>query len=355
MSNSHWEVKRRNWKVLTASSLILGFVLMVGILFISKFLTTSRQERVLSASYITAALAFSPTGEVLAGGEGSSSAILKLWNVNSGQSMRTISTKHNAAIDAVAFSPDGKMTATCGHSDGRVFLWDVSTGKRLTQLTGSQSKTTSLFFSSDARFLINAGVERQGTVEIWDVQTRKLKHQLREFEGNVFASLGVDEKALITVSRSGLQTWSLETGELLRSWSNKIPQELVCVAFSSDRNVLALGVYSKANQKTRIEIWNMKSGQFLYEIPEKSKTQILHDHSNLKSLALSPNGGLLAISRWQEEVALWNVTTRKLQREFEPWATSLAFSPDGKTLAIGTQHEVRLWNVAAVLNNEDNP
>ena len=31
---------------------------------------------------------------------------------------------------------------------------------------------------------------------------------------------------------------------------------------------------------------------------------------------------------------------------FDNWATSVAFAPDGKTLAVGTHNAIQIWNVA---------
>jgi len=82
------------------------------------------------------------------------------------------------------------------------------------------------------------------------------------------------------------------------------------------------------------------------------------------SLAFSPDGKTLAVGRYLDGLQLWDVTTRKLKADVPPaadtadntqFAVSLTFSPDGKILAAGgstttgLQQEkgiVKLWNVA---------
>src|SRR5262249_13071828 len=77
-------------------------------------------------------------------------------------------------------------------------------------------------------------------------------------------------------------------------------------------------------------------------------------------VAFSPAGRLLASGSEDRTVRLWDVAARREEKVLPEHATGvscLAFSPDGRTLAVGTLHvkkvvtweggEVALWDLAA--------
>src|SRR5580693_4178779 len=71
------------------------------------------------------------------------------------------------------------------------------------------------------------------------------------------------------------------------------------------------------------------------------------------SVAYSPDGKTLASGSREGISKLWDVATGKelaTLNSHNSWVKSVAFSPDGKTLASGSGHlpsaEIKLWDVA---------
>jgi len=130
------------------------------------------------SSMITS-IAFSPDGKLIASADtglsgdigGVNAGSIKIWDVKSGQELKTLKG-HKWSVDSVAFSPNGKIIASCGF-DNAIRLWDVATGNELKVLLGHEMYVASVKFSSDGKTLVSHGdlsspIDR---VKFWDVET----------------------------------------------------------------------------------------------------------------------------------------------------------------------------------------
>jgi WD40 repeat protein len=129
-------------------------------------------------------VAFSPDGKCLASGTGNflpSRGEVKVWDAQTGQELLTIKG-FNAAVQRVAFSPDGKRLV--GVSSGRVTVWDAQTRQNLLSLP--TAGVTDLAFSPDGKRLVNASSDK--TVKVWDAQTGQ---ELLTIEGHSGYNNGV--------------------------------------------------------------------------------------------------------------------------------------------------------------------
>ena len=108
------------------------------------------------------------------------------------------------------------------------------------------------------------------------------------------------------------------------------------VAISPDGQILASGSYDKT-----IKIWNLRTGKLLH---------ILLGHAEaVQSVAFSPNGKLLASGSWDKTIKLWNLETGELLGTLSGHlddVKAIAISPDGQTLASGSWDKtIKLWNL----------
>ena len=119
---------------------------------------------------------------------------------------------------------------------------------------------------------------------------------------------------------------------------------IATLAFSPNGELLAIGT---ANGE--VKLWNI-----LESIPVLACS----GHTDwLRSVAFSPDGRLLASSSYDQTVRLWEVSSGKclhvlnvlgvalLLEEQSSFLSSIAFSCDGMTLAIGVNDRVWLWDV----------
>jgi WD40 repeat protein len=98
---------------------------------------------------------------------GSGDNTIKLWNVETGQEIRTLNG-HDSSVRSVNFSPDGK-TLVSGSGDNTIKLWNVETGQEIRTLKGHDSYVWSVNFSPDGKTLVSGSGDR--TIKLWNLGT----------------------------------------------------------------------------------------------------------------------------------------------------------------------------------------
>jgi WD40 repeat protein/serine/threonine protein kinase len=278
--------------------------------------------------------AFSPDGRLLV--TGSWDTTLKLWDggLPEGAPFQG-ATIHRLTrpVEAVAFSPAGDLLAA-GGDDGAVMLWNHPTGELLRSLQGHTGVVTGVAFGPDGRQLASAS--RDKTVRLWAVDTGEAIRTLDATEWMNAVVFSPDGRLLAAVGRDwrrkvGIRLWKTATGAAVPTSFVGSQAEVFRIAFSPDGRLLAAGGTEGAR------VWSVETGQVLQEL----STGFTHD------LAFSPDGQYLATSGFGK-VKVHDVNTGKEVRSFTDPAgpLSVAFHPDGKRLATGTDTgPLLLWDV----------
>jgi eukaryotic-like serine/threonine-protein kinase len=290
------------------------------------------------------AAAFSPDGKLLA--TAGSDGAIKLWNVSGQVEVRTIAGV-GTTIRALAFSSDGKLLFTSGE-DTLISVRDVATGNLMETLRGHAQWSNSLATMPGSGLLASASGD--GTVRLWDIRLRPaatLFSGHRDWtwalsyspDGQVLASASKDGTVKLWNSQSGQELASLEHG----SWVN-------AVAFSADGMVLATG-----SDDAVVRLWNVATRELI--------STIRGHRDVVECVAFSPAGNLVASGSKDGEVALWDSATQAELARFpadkSKLAWAIAFSPDGKSLAVAEANRsfffwdtpappsVKVWDLAS--------
>jgi WD40 repeat protein len=202
-------------------------------------------------------------------------------------------------------------------------------------LRGHTGIVRAVLFSPDGRQLYSAG--KDGAVKVWDVASGKLTRTLTVKDLSAVA-LSPDGKVLATGSKDGvIRLWDVATGKQLRSLTGP-KQEIAALAFHPAGRLLASGT----NPGPAI-LWDPATGL------EKARVRVgpAGEVGAVWSLAFSPDGKTLAIGT-HDETVLWDLAARANVASLENTcaALSVAFTADGKTLAVGTViGGIQLWDM----------
>jgi WD40 repeat protein len=306
-------------------------------------LGTLRLRHVVRDGSGAACVVFSPDGKVLvSGGDVGPCA----WDVATGKELRWF--RERSPAPAVRFSTDGK-TLIIADNTGAIRHLEVGTGKLLRKAEpppDSRASGLESFLSTDGKL---AGVSgHSGEVWLRDVQTGAVILQ-REQAGRGLlssAALSPDGKTL-AVSGDGNHALLIDVASNKEvrqlEWPNKAPhlrpgfarslvESVFWFSFSPDGRLLAA-----ACGRDSICVWGVASGALCY-----------HIKGDRGHVAFSPDGKYLACGS-EGTIGLFETASGKEVRRFERHAGfvyALTFSPDGKSLASAEGYTVSLWDVA---------
>jgi WD40 repeat protein len=269
------------------------------------------------------AVAFSPDGRWLGVG-----CYRWVWLVDLREMRPTLLGLSAGPITSLAFSPDGGLLAAAGGAPGRLGelrLWDVRSRRLVRALQGHRDAIYSVAFSPDGRTLAAASYDR--LVSLWSVAggaPRMLKDHIDAVYAVAFSPDG-REVASAAGDRT-IKVWEVSTGRRLYTLSDPVAEQYT-VAFSREGRHLAAAGADKI-----VRVWEVTpSGGKL------AHSAFAHEGAVLRVL-FSRDGRRLYTTGDDRRVKVWDVDTLTERRVLErqpDWAPALALDPAGRRLAVG--------------------
>lgn len=339
-----------------------------------------------------ASFALSPDGSRLAVG---SSDGLHVLDANTGKIELEINS--DWSVGALRWSPDGTLLASSprfesnlGNGESITTIWDATTGKRKTVVDGDDTldfgsgsdpnkrEITTRWGSSVMRWNLETGRESKGfdSENSWNSKSITTSGQILNLNGSVLAltdfrtektlEFGGDTMLDLTFSPDGRTVATAGADGTIRIFDAASAQDLgnpitasgytFSLAFSPDGSKLAATSGNEvyvldATTGRKLQTLNGEDADRDRKVRQDYRRQISDPglRGFARCLAWSPDGKILAVGYQARGIALWDVagaTVTKRLFGHTNWVLSLAWRPDGKQLAsTAGDATVRFWDV----------
>jgi WD domain, G-beta repeat len=271
-------------------------------------------------------VAYSPDGMTLAIGLAQE---VKLYDAWTNRERASLKADRSGVFEKLAIAADGRRLASVSYDS--IVIWDLASTEPVATFKPGTGPVHSVAFSPDGKMLVSAseGVSTDrpmgpagqngslqrpagGEIHFWHLDGKPARQSFECLRPAFDVAFSPDGRSLAAASSDGARIWDLAGGE-----HRKIAAAPVyCVAYSSDGRYLALGTEHTSDDGAagEVRLWDKETGRDRFVFQGQM--------SRVCSVAFAPNGRTLAAAS-REGVFLWDFAIPA------PKGETIAASPSG--------------------------
>ena len=241
----------------------------------------------------------------------------RLTEVSSGKVIMDF-VGHDKALLCVATTKDEKQLVT-GGGDGKVFLWDIKTGKQLRQFKGHRNDPVfDIVISNDQQKVASCGWD--GNVIVWDIKTGEQISNI--YLGNVAAytlSFSTnDVYVLLGKLDKTLELWEIDSKQMVKAFlgHTEIVRDMLWLNDGS-------GFYTTGQDGYTI-LWDFYSGLIKQKIKQKQSVNAVQLLDEKRLITACDD----------RVIRIWDRSTGKLVQELQGHQASVV------TINVSVQHNL---------------
>ncbi len=245
-------------------------------------------------------------------------------------------TPRTSAVIAMAASPWTSLLAVAGQK--QILLYDTDTHDLAGILPYPEGYARSLKFSSNGSLLIMGGGRggKIGHAIVWDVKTGKRVTEIgKEFDQVMSADISPDHgKVVLATNTKKVKCFDVATGEELYLIS-KHTEWVTGADFSPDGVLLAT-----SDRNGNVFAWEADNGGEFYALGQHK--------GSVTDLAWRADSNILASCSADGIIMTWEMKTGK---QVASWGAhggnvlSVSFTPDGRLLSCGADGTTAMWSI----------
>lgn len=244
---------------------------------------------------------------------------------------------HTDSVYSVAFHPVLGDIAATGGGDDRAFIWRISTGEPLFELTGHTDSIIQVAFSANGKYLATGGMD--GYVKIWEAETGKIAANLEGPNEVIWIQWHPRGNIILAGAQDGSAWMWAANGQVMQVFSGHTGA-VTCGGFTPDGKVVVTG-----SEDFTVIVWDPKTGTPIHKF---LPTDARFNQAPITAIGFNHESTVIATGSDDHHSKLLHIQSGKILASFESHTEgieSISFSPVLPLVATGgIDGKICIWD-----------